>query len=51
MTIVYVDECDWCQQYNNFIPTIDTAQFSMAIDRGCYNAATNKKSTSSDENF
>jgi hypothetical protein len=48
---VYTDECDRCKQYNNFIPIIDTALFSMAMDRECYNAAINKKSTSSDENF
>ncbi len=48
---VYGDERDRCKQYNNFIPIIDTALFSTAIDRGCYNAAINKISTSSDENF
>ncbi len=41
----------WSKQYNNFIPVIDTALFSMALDRGCYNAATNKKSTSTGDNF
>jgi hypothetical protein len=39
---VYADERDWCKQYNNFIPVTDTALFSTAMDRGCYNAATNK---------
>ncbi len=29
----------------------DAALFSMAIDRGCYNAATDKKSPSADGNF
>jgi hypothetical protein len=48
---VYADECDQCKQYSNFIPIIDTALFSMAMDRGCYNAAIKKKSTSLDENF
>jgi hypothetical protein len=39
---VYPDEHDRCKQYNNFIPIIDTALFSMAMDRGCSNAAVNK---------
>jgi hypothetical protein len=48
---VYADECDRCKQYNNFIPIIDTALFSTAMDRGCYYAAINEISTSSEENF
>jgi hypothetical protein len=31
---VYADERDRCKQYNNFIPTIDTALFLTAMDRG-----------------
>jgi hypothetical protein len=46
-----MDERDRCKQYNNFIPVIDMALLSTAIDRGCYNAATNEKSMSADENF
>ncbi len=41
---VYANECDRCKQYNNLIPVIDTALFSIAMDRECYNAATNEKS-------
>jgi hypothetical protein len=48
---VYADELDQCKQYNNFIPVTDTALFSTAMDRGCYNAAINKISISPDENF
>jgi hypothetical protein len=48
---VYADERDRCKQCNNFIPVIVRALFSMAMDRGCYNAAINKISTSADENF
>jgi hypothetical protein len=42
---VYADKRDRCNQSNNFIPIIDTALFSTAMDRGCYNAAMNKIST------
>ena len=49
--MVYADERDRCKQYHNFIPVTDTALFSTAMDRGCYNAAINEISTSSDENF
>ncbi len=45
------DEGDQCKQYNNFISVKDTALFSTVMDRGCYNAATNEKSMSTDENF
>ncbi len=45
---VYADERDRCKQYHNFIPVIDTALFSTAMDRGLYNAAINKISTSAD---
>ncbi len=48
---VYADERDRCKHCNNFIPVIHTTLFSMAMDRGCYNAAINEISTSSDENF
>jgi hypothetical protein len=48
---VYADERDECKQYNNFIPVIDRALFSTAMDGGCYNAAMNEISTSADENF
>jgi hypothetical protein len=50
---VYADERDRCtvNSTNNSIPVTITALFSMAMDRGCYYAATNEKSTSSDENF
>jgi hypothetical protein len=48
---VYADERDRCKQCHNFIPVIDTALFSKAMDRGCYNAVINKISTSSDEKF
>jgi hypothetical protein len=48
---VYADERDHCKQYNNFTPVTDTALFSLAMYRGCYKAATNEKSTSTDENF
>jgi hypothetical protein len=51
MLTEYADERDWCKQYNNFIPVVDTALFSIAMDRRCYDAATNKKSMSPDENF
>ncbi len=33
LCIAYMDEHDWYKQYNNFIPIIDTALFSMAMDR------------------
>jgi hypothetical protein len=46
-----VDERDRCKQYNNFIPIIDTALFSIAMDRGFYNAAIKEISTSLDEKF
>jgi hypothetical protein len=51
ISTLYADEHDRCKQYNNFIPAIDTALFSMAIDRGCYNTATVKKSSSTDKHF
>ncbi len=41
----------WSKQYNNFIPVRDTALFSMNLDRRCYNAATNVKSSSTGDNF
>ncbi len=44
-------EHDWCKQYDNFIPVIDTTLFSTVMDRGCYNTAINKISMYSDENF
>jgi hypothetical protein len=37
--VVYADECDRRKLYNNFIPIIDTALFSIAINRGGYNTA------------
>jgi hypothetical protein len=42
---------DRCKQYNTFIAVIETSLFSTAMDRGCYNAATNRKSTSVEEKF
>ncbi len=48
---VNTGERDKCKQCNNFIPVIDTALFSMAMDRGWYNTATYEKSMSADENF
>jgi hypothetical protein len=33
---VYADERDRCKRYHNFIPVIDTALFSMAMDRGVF---------------
>jgi hypothetical protein len=37
-----MDERNQCKQYDNLIPVIDTALFSMAMDRVCYNAAISK---------
>jgi hypothetical protein len=51
MCTVYLDDCDQYKQYKNFIPVIDTALFSMAIDRRCNNTATVKKSLSTDKNY
>ncbi len=48
---VYSDERDRYKKYHNFIPVIDKALFSTAMDRGWYNAALNEISTSADENF
>jgi hypothetical protein len=48
---LYADECDRCKHYNNFIPVIDAALFSMVMDRGCYNSFTDEKSSSADRNF
>jgi hypothetical protein len=45
---VYEDERDRCKQCNNFIPVIDRALFSTAMDRGCYKAAIKEIA---DENF
>jgi hypothetical protein len=52
MLVIYVTERDLCKQYNKFIPVIDTGmKISTAMDREGYNAATNEKSTSANENF
>jgi hypothetical protein len=48
---VYADELDRCKQYNNFILVMETALFLMAIDRGCYNPATDERSMSEMKTF
>ncbi len=44
-------ERDLGKQHKNFIPVIDTALFSIAMDIACYDAAINEISKYAEENF